>query len=584
MDFNTYWIIGFGVILITFMIYQSYKDTKQTDASDLKKSSKKSKKRQTYFLRSGKNGENVQELESVSSILKLNNKFYELSDWGQIKTLLETLKKAKNDTVFGTWIVNEFRFMEYSFKNEFKLKFAEQIMKYYRNDLSMKELKEYFDNNVIWKKTEASKKEEEKTNEKTETVKEFFDNGKLQKEYEINKKGQKNGFYKLYHNNGELRAETNYKDGVQNAGTVISFHNNGVKAREVLVKKGSILHGKFTEWDDNGNLKRKGNYEEGVMVSSENFNKQSYPAWFDGEKLEKGDTVKNPFTSELVKLNSIELSIHKLIRELQSDPRKTNFFMGGSAEFSEKVEKGIQWFEENNLEAYNILFKSKTPDDVNEKSKTFSKESIPKIEKKEQEEIEIKDSKKGYQHTTSDGKTYFLNTQDIELKDGRTQTIYYFSKDQRPEHCDMPDGKEVNFDENGLPYLAAQGTNTIESSVKYKYRLELNVTTYKNDEKLYRYDVYEAYFVNFPDGYGSFMKDNYDGDHISSADNGNIEDYAFYEGKFNWGDAEDELKDKYEGGYTENVDEFGAFETLKDVEKYVKKDADERFPDSGFEL
>ena len=119
MDFNTYWIIGFGVILITFLIYQSYKDTKQTDASDLKKSSKKSKKRQTYFLRSGKNGENVQELESVSSILKLNNKFYELSDWGQIKTLLETLKKAKNDTVFGTWIVNEFRFMEYSFKNEF---------------------------------------------------------------------------------------------------------------------------------------------------------------------------------------------------------------------------------------------------------------------------------------------------------------------------------------------------------------------------------------------------------------------------------------------------------------------------------
>ena len=131
----------------------------EADVSDLKMSSEKSRKRLTYFLRSGENGENVQELESVSSILGFNNEFYKLSDWEQIKTLLKALKKAKNDTVFGTWIANEFRFMEYSFKNEFKLKFAEQIMKYYRNDLSMKELKEYFDNNVTWKKTEASKKD-----------------------------------------------------------------------------------------------------------------------------------------------------------------------------------------------------------------------------------------------------------------------------------------------------------------------------------------------------------------------------------------------------------------------------------------
>ncbi|MDC6480801.1 hypothetical protein PQY70_02710 [Flavobacteriaceae bacterium] len=152
MDFNTNWLIGFIVIIISFIIYEFNKVIKRADASDLKKSSKKSKKRQTYFVKSGKNGENVQELESVSSILGLNDKFYELSDWEQIKTLLEALKKAKNDTVFGTWIANEFRFMEYSFKNEFKLKFAEQIMKYYRNDLSMKELKEYFDNNVTWKK------------------------------------------------------------------------------------------------------------------------------------------------------------------------------------------------------------------------------------------------------------------------------------------------------------------------------------------------------------------------------------------------------------------------------------------------
>ena len=239
-------------------------------------------------------------------------------------------------------------------------------------------------------------------------------------------------------------------------------------------------------------------------------------------------------------------------------------------------------FRKDDSKSNSKSIKNKTKTKSTVELKTLPNEPTPDTEKIEQEN-KIQKLKKGYQHTTSDGKTYFLNTKDIELNGGRIQTVYYFSKNQRPEHCDMPEGKEVNLDENGLPYLAAQGTNAIESSVKYKYRLELNVTTYKNDEELYRYDVYEAYFADYPDGYGSFMKDNYDGDHISSADNGNIEDYAFYEGKADRS-AERELNKKYEGGYTENVDEFGAFETLKDVKKYVKKDADERFPDSGFEL
>ena len=121
----------------------------------LKNSTEKSRKRLTYILRSGKDGEKETEIETFSSMLGFADEFYELSDWKQLEILIETLKKTNNDKGFGTWVMNEFRFMEYSFKNEFKLKFAEQIMKYYRNDLSMKELKEYFDNNVTWKKTEA---------------------------------------------------------------------------------------------------------------------------------------------------------------------------------------------------------------------------------------------------------------------------------------------------------------------------------------------------------------------------------------------------------------------------------------------
>jgi hypothetical protein len=111
--------------------------------------------------------------------------------------------------------------------------------------------------------------------------------------------------------------------------------------------------------------------------------------------------------------------------------------------------------------------------------------------------------------------------------------------------------------------------------------------------KLYRYDIYDAYLYDFPDGYGSFV-DGENEDHISSADNGNIKDYPYYQGEFNES-AESELESKYGDGYTETVDEFAigiydkenpeniigwkprAFEFLRDIEKFVLKDANERF-------
>lgn len=48
-----------------------------------------------------------------------------------------------------------------------------------------------------------------------------------------------------------------------------------------------------------------------------------------------------------------------------------------------------------------------------------------------------------YKHTNSKGVTYYLNSKKVTLRGGKEQTIYYFSKDQRPEACDLPDGKQV---------------------------------------------------------------------------------------------------------------------------------------------
>ncbi|NBU34225.1 hypothetical protein EB118_09120 [bacterium] len=50
-----------------------------------------------------------------------------------------------------------------------------------------------------------------------------------------------------------------------------------------------------------------------------------------------------------------------------------------------------------------------------------------------------------YKHTNSKGVTYFLNSKEVTLRGGKLQTIYYFSKDERPEAVqDIPAGFMVN--------------------------------------------------------------------------------------------------------------------------------------------
>ena len=50
----------------------------------------------------------------------------------------------------------------------------------------------------------------------------------------------------------------------------------------------------------------------------------------------------------------------------------------------------------------------------------------------------------GYTHENSKGVTYHLNSKKVTLRGGKEQTIYYFSKDDRPEACELPAGFIVN--------------------------------------------------------------------------------------------------------------------------------------------
>jgi hypothetical protein len=49
-----------------------------------------------------------------------------------------------------------------------------------------------------------------------------------------------------------------------------------------------------------------------------------------------------------------------------------------------------------------------------------------------------------YKHTNSKGVTYYLNSKKVTLRGGKTQTIYYFSKDERDTGVDLPSDRTVN--------------------------------------------------------------------------------------------------------------------------------------------
>ena len=59
-----------------------------------------------------------------------------------------------------------------------------------------------------------------------------------------------------------------------------------------------------------------------------------------------------------------------------------------------------------------------------------------------------------YAHTNSKGPTSFLHSRETTLKNGGTQTIYYFGKEAKEGAIDaVPEGYEVSESRNGLPVL-----------------------------------------------------------------------------------------------------------------------------------
>lgn len=59
-----------------------------------------------------------------------------------------------------------------------------------------------------------------------------------------------------------------------------------------------------------------------------------------------------------------------------------------------------------------------------------------------------------FTYTTLKGSAYFLHARTTTLKNGNTQTIYFFAKTEKEGVLDgVPDGYEVSESKNGLPVL-----------------------------------------------------------------------------------------------------------------------------------
>ena len=80
--------------------------------------------------------------------------------------------------------------------------------------------------------------------------------------------------------------------------------------------------------------------------------KQKLPKWFRGELYDKGDTVRNRFSGEEYKLNNVELSMYDFIIGSTMVMEMTG---GWQHTDVEELRKGLDWFRQNNAEAYMVL-------------------------------------------------------------------------------------------------------------------------------------------------------------------------------------------------------------------------------------
>jgi hypothetical protein len=91
------------------------------------------------------------------------------------------------------------------------------------------------------------------------------------------------------------------------------------------------------------NSEKKDNIKKFIMEKQV----QKLPKWFDGEVYSEGGKVTNPYSGECCELNNVELSMYDFVKG-------SEFILNSvpSDDLSDLFYKGLDWFKENNIEAY----------------------------------------------------------------------------------------------------------------------------------------------------------------------------------------------------------------------------------------
>ena len=76
--------------------------------------------------------------------------------------------------------------------------------------------------------------------------------------------GKIEGFFKSWHENGQLKSEGFFKNGMQE-GLLKWWHENGQVRREGTFKEGK-LNGIFKEWNENGQLESEETYKADKLI------------------------------------------------------------------------------------------------------------------------------------------------------------------------------------------------------------------------------------------------------------------------------------------------------------------------------
>ncbi len=149
-------------------------------------------------------------------------------------------------------------------------------------------------------------------------VKHFSDSGSLEMKYKEHRKTQKkNGYYRMYHENGQIALEMFYKNDKLH-GEVKSFYPNG-QIESYAKAEGDLYVGPFQYWFINGNLKQEGVYVndkiEGdlktyypngqlkeIVFFSNSVENGPYTFYYqDGQLKEEGHFLNGPIPDGLIK-------------------------------------------------------------------------------------------------------------------------------------------------------------------------------------------------------------------------------------------------------------------------------------------